>query len=66
MANPSVVFHVPNDYPPILLQMFSEDILAQVPEGTIAEIRRFCEQVEDIKKGLNDVKQMSLPFERDN
>jgi hypothetical protein len=52
MTTPSVVFHVPNDYPPILMEMFSADILAQLPDGTIAEIRHFIDQVDDIKAGL--------------
>jgi hypothetical protein len=52
MKNPSVVFHVPKDYPPILMEMFSADILAQLPDGTVAEIRHFIDQVDEIKAGL--------------
>jgi len=58
MTNPSVVFHVPNDYPPILMEMFSADILAQLPDGTVAEIRHFIDQVDEIKAGLKAVQQM--------
>jgi len=61
MIKPTVTFYVPDDTPPLLLEMFSADILAQLPEGTIAEIKHFIDQVEEIKAGFSDVsRQLSL------
>lgn len=52
MSNPSVTFHVPHDYPQILIDMFSADILAQIPDNTMAEIVTFTAKVQEIKDDL--------------
>lgn len=63
MNTPSVTFYVPDDYPDYLLEMFSRDILDQVPNDTMVEIKRFHDQVEEIKQGLQDVsRQLTIPF----